>query len=186
MMPFNEEELIAYHLQELSPLRARAVRRALESDPELAAESEAIAETLRAFSSHEPVPQIDEAELAKYSAIACRAVTCTPQLQLALGFCRRCRVRGDRCSSPGAVSVALCCVAGFDGRRPCADDTVIHRSCALRGSPHGDLRIARSPGSPAALQRASRTIDHGSGGRDRRRSCDGCASGFSRTRFDRG
>lgn len=69
MMPFNpehnEEQLIAYHLQELSPLRARAVRRALESDPELAAESEAIAETLRAFSSHEPVPQIDEAMLER-------------------------------------------------------------------------------------------------------------------------
>ncbi|HEY1744933.1 MAG TPA: hypothetical protein VGG18_17315 [Granulicella sp.] len=65
MMPFNEEQLIAYHLQELSPLRARAVRRALESDPELAAESQAIAETLRAFSSHEPLPQIDEAMLER-------------------------------------------------------------------------------------------------------------------------
>ena len=69
MMPFNpehnEEQLIAYHLHELSPLRARAVRRALELDPELAAESEAIAETLRAFSSHEPAPQIDQAMLER-------------------------------------------------------------------------------------------------------------------------
>ena len=69
MMPFNpehnEEELIAYHLHELSPLRARAVRLALERDPELAAESEEIAKTLRAFSSHEPVPQIDAAMLER-------------------------------------------------------------------------------------------------------------------------
>jgi anti-sigma factor RsiW len=65
MMPFSEEELIAYHLHELSPLRARAVRRALERDPELAVESEAIAETLRVFSSHEPVPQIDAAMLER-------------------------------------------------------------------------------------------------------------------------
>ncbi|MBB5065351.1 hypothetical protein [Granulicella mallensis] len=63
-MPFDPErdetQLIAYHLNELSPLRARAVRRALERDPELAAESEAIAATLRAFKSHGPLPVVDE------------------------------------------------------------------------------------------------------------------------------
>lgn len=48
-MKIDENELIAYHLDELSPLRKRAVRSALERDAALAAESEEIAETLRAF-----------------------------------------------------------------------------------------------------------------------------------------
>jgi len=61
----DEAELIAYHLRELSPLRQRAVRRALESDAELAAESEAIAETLRAFGGEGASPVVDEAVLER-------------------------------------------------------------------------------------------------------------------------
>jgi len=64
MKNIDEAELIAYHLRELSPLRQRAVRRALESDAALAAESEAIAETLRAFGSG-PLPVVDEAVLER-------------------------------------------------------------------------------------------------------------------------
>ena len=49
MKPFDDKDLIAYHLHELSPRRARALERALQTDPSLAAESEAYAATLRAF-----------------------------------------------------------------------------------------------------------------------------------------
>lgn len=49
MKPFDEEDLIAYHLHELSPRRARALQRELRANPQLAAESEAFAATLRAF-----------------------------------------------------------------------------------------------------------------------------------------
>ena len=49
MKPFGEEDLIAYHLHELSPRRARALQRELQANPQLAAESEAFAATLRAF-----------------------------------------------------------------------------------------------------------------------------------------
>jgi len=60
----DENELIAYHLRELSPLRMRAVRAALERDATLAAESEEIAETLRAFGGG-PAPVVDEAMLER-------------------------------------------------------------------------------------------------------------------------
>jgi hypothetical protein len=63
-MTINENELIAYHLDELSPLRKRAVRLALERDAALAVESEEIAETLRAFSGG-PAPVVDEALLER-------------------------------------------------------------------------------------------------------------------------
>jgi anti-sigma factor RsiW len=61
-MTFNESDLIAYQLHELSPRRARAIRRALAVDPALAAEAEAIAYTLRAFAPP-PAPVVDAALL---------------------------------------------------------------------------------------------------------------------------
>jgi len=60
MKTFNEEDLIAYHLGELSWLRQRQLRSALETDAGLAAESEVIAETLRAFGT-EAAPVVDDA-----------------------------------------------------------------------------------------------------------------------------
>jgi len=64
MTTFTEDDLIAYHLGELSWLRRRQLRSALEKDAALAAESEAIAETLRAFGA-EPAPVVDEAMLER-------------------------------------------------------------------------------------------------------------------------
>ena len=61
---FSEEDLIAYHLRELPRLRSWSLRRALERDPELAAESEAIAETLRVFRDA-PTPAVNEAALER-------------------------------------------------------------------------------------------------------------------------
>jgi anti-sigma-K factor RskA len=60
----DENELIAYHLGELSPLRKRAVQAALEKDDVLAAESAEIAETLRAFASG-PAPVADTAMMER-------------------------------------------------------------------------------------------------------------------------
>ena len=59
MNSFDENDLIAYQLHELSPLRERAIRRALKLNPELAAELEGIAAMLRAFSSPEALPLVD-------------------------------------------------------------------------------------------------------------------------------
>lgn len=64
MKPFNDEDLIAYHLHELAPRRARALEHALRTDPLLAAEFEAYAATLRAFKSDTPVA-MDEKVLAR-------------------------------------------------------------------------------------------------------------------------
>jgi hypothetical protein len=64
MKNFSEDDLIGYHLGELSWLKRRQVRSALEKDAALAAESEAIAETLRAFGG-EPAPVVDEAMLER-------------------------------------------------------------------------------------------------------------------------
>lgn len=64
MKTFREEDLIAYHLGELSWWKARLLRRRLEVDAELDAESEEIAATLRAFSS-DLVPEISEAVLER-------------------------------------------------------------------------------------------------------------------------
>lgn len=61
---FSEDDLIAYHLHELPRLRAWSLKRALERDTELAAESEAIAATLRVFCDA-PTPAVDEAMLER-------------------------------------------------------------------------------------------------------------------------
>lgn len=60
MKIFTEDDLIAYHLNELPWMRRRQLRKALEKDAALAAESEAIAETLRAFGA-DAAPVVDEA-----------------------------------------------------------------------------------------------------------------------------
>lgn len=64
MKPFDDKDLIAYHLGELSPRRARALERALQRSPSLAAESEAFAATLRAFKGGEQL-RVGEEELAR-------------------------------------------------------------------------------------------------------------------------
>lgn len=62
---FDQNDLIAYHLHELSPRRYRALRRALELNPALAAESEAIASTLRALHTGQQIPTLDAAILER-------------------------------------------------------------------------------------------------------------------------
>jgi hypothetical protein len=64
MKTFSEEELIAYHLGELSWWKQRLLRHRLEVDADLATESEEIAATLRAFSS-DPAPVASEALLER-------------------------------------------------------------------------------------------------------------------------
>lgn len=64
MKAFREEDLIAYHLGELSWWKEKILRHRLEVDAKLAAESEEIAATLRAFSS-DAVPEISEAALER-------------------------------------------------------------------------------------------------------------------------
>jgi hypothetical protein len=64
MKPTNDEELIAYHLGELSRWRRMQMRRRLERDEELAAQSEEIAATLRAFCC-DPAPVVSEAAVER-------------------------------------------------------------------------------------------------------------------------
>jgi hypothetical protein len=64
MKTFSEDDLIAYHLSELPWLRRRQLRSALGKDAALAAESEAIAETLRMFGAG-AAPAVDEAMLER-------------------------------------------------------------------------------------------------------------------------
>ncbi|QMV18749.1 hypothetical protein GOB94_08680 [Granulicella sp. 5B5] len=65
---FTQDDLIAYHLHDLSPRRARRLRRALASNTALAAESAAILATLEAFPRDEPTPALDTAGLDRYWA----------------------------------------------------------------------------------------------------------------------
>ncbi|QHN02944.1 hypothetical protein FTO74_05840 [Granulicella sp. WH15] len=60
MKPFNENDLIAYHLHELSPGRARALEQTLRVDPSLASESEAYAAMLRSFKGGVPLEISEE------------------------------------------------------------------------------------------------------------------------------
>ena len=60
MKTVGEEDLIAYHLGELSRWKAMRMRRRLERDPVLAAESEEIAATLRVFCCG-PAPAVSDA-----------------------------------------------------------------------------------------------------------------------------
>jgi hypothetical protein len=64
MKPTNDEELIAYHLGELSRWRRMQMRRRLERDEELAAQSEEIVATLRAFCC-DPAPVVSEAAVER-------------------------------------------------------------------------------------------------------------------------
>jgi hypothetical protein len=66
MSAFNQDDLIAYHLHELPWHRARALRRALRTDPVLASESDAIAATLLAFPKDEAAPPLAAAARDKY------------------------------------------------------------------------------------------------------------------------
>ncbi len=59
MKPFNETDLVAYHLNELSPRRKRALEKALREDPVLASESEAYAKMLLSFKGAIPL-DVDE------------------------------------------------------------------------------------------------------------------------------
>ncbi|MGA8940255.1 MAG: hypothetical protein WB439_13920 [Acidobacteriaceae bacterium] len=59
----EQDDLIAFHLNELPHQQVRAVHRALQSNPALQAESMAIAATLHAFPKHEPALPLDAAAL---------------------------------------------------------------------------------------------------------------------------
>lgn len=59
----NQEDLIAFHLHELSLPQERALHRVLRTNPALQAESLAIASTLRAFPKHEAALPLDAAAL---------------------------------------------------------------------------------------------------------------------------
>ncbi len=69
MKPFTDEDLIAYHLHELAPRRARALERALQVDPSLAAASEEYAATLRAFKSEAPLAVPDDVLIRNWNAV---------------------------------------------------------------------------------------------------------------------
>jgi opacity protein-like surface antigen len=64
MKPFDDKDLIAYHLHELPPRRAHALRRALAQDPALAAEYDAYAAMLDSFKQAPTFP-MDEAVFAR-------------------------------------------------------------------------------------------------------------------------
>ena len=65
MNSFDENDLIAYHLHELSPSKERAIRSALNRNTELAGQSEAIAATLRMFDKSEGIPVVDTTVLVR-------------------------------------------------------------------------------------------------------------------------
>jgi hypothetical protein len=62
----DQNDLIAFHLHELSPQQERAVRRVLHIHPGLQSESLAIASTLRAFPKHEPSLPLNAAALDRH------------------------------------------------------------------------------------------------------------------------
>jgi len=62
----DQDDLIAFHLRELSSSQERAVRRVLYTRPDLQAESIAIASTLRAFPKHEAALPLDAAALDRH------------------------------------------------------------------------------------------------------------------------
>jgi hypothetical protein len=62
----DQNDLIAYHLHQLSPHQERALRRSLQSNTVLALESAAIAETLLAFPKNELTLPIDTATLERH------------------------------------------------------------------------------------------------------------------------
>jgi hypothetical protein len=59
----DQDDLIAFHLHELSPQQERALHRVLQSNRRLQSESIAIAATLHAFPKHEPALPLDAAAL---------------------------------------------------------------------------------------------------------------------------
>jgi hypothetical protein len=62
----DQDDLIAFHLHELSSPQQRALHRVLRTNPTLQAESLAIASTLRAFPKHEAALPLDAAALDRH------------------------------------------------------------------------------------------------------------------------
>ena len=62
----DQDDLIAFHLHELSPSQERALHRVLRTNPTLQSESVAIATTLRAFPKHEAALPLDAAALDRH------------------------------------------------------------------------------------------------------------------------
>ena len=62
----DQDDLIAFHLHELSPPQERALHRVLHTSPTLQSESVAIANTLRAFPKYEPALPLDAAALDRH------------------------------------------------------------------------------------------------------------------------
>lgn len=62
----DQDDLIAFHLHELSPPQERALHRVLRTSPTLQSESVAIATTLRAFPKHEASLPLDDAALDRH------------------------------------------------------------------------------------------------------------------------
>jgi opacity protein-like surface antigen len=62
----DQDDLIAFHLHELSPQQERALHRVLRTNPTLQSESVAIATTLHAFPKHEPALPLDASALDRH------------------------------------------------------------------------------------------------------------------------
>ncbi|HEY4354829.1 MAG TPA: hypothetical protein VGN16_03705 [Acidobacteriaceae bacterium] len=118
MKNFSEEDLIAYHLNELPRLRAWMLRRELESNAELASESEAIAETLRAFRDA-PSPRVDDAMLERtWNSVRPSLAVLSPQPKRR--FVMWSAVAASTVAALGVVALLL----PMGNRTPQADGTV--------------------------------------------------------------
>jgi hypothetical protein len=78
----EQDDLIAFHLNELPHRKERALRRALQTNPGLQSESAAIATTLRAFPKHEAALPIDNAALERnWQALRTSLAPYTPTVE---------------------------------------------------------------------------------------------------------
>jgi len=161
MKTIEENELIAYHLRELSPLRMRAVRAALERDAALAAESEEIAETLRAFSGG-PSPVVDEVMLERsWQSVRPSLAVLTPEVKhhhnwrwawmLGAGLAATAVVLTmvlpvHRAAQPDVVAVNHAVTAEDAGTPSTSTNTVIQELDATRGVIAGPRRYNNRPG----------------------------------------
>jgi len=161
----DESELIAYHLRELSPLRMRAVRAALERDAGLAAESEEVAETLRAFSGG-PSPVVDEAMLERsWQSLRPSLAVLTPEVKhrswrwawmLGAGLAAAAIVLSmvlpvHHAPQPDVVAVNHAVTAGDAGAPSTSANNVIEELNATRGVVAGPRRYNNRPGPLTTL-----------------------------------
>ncbi len=143
--PIDQDDLIAFHLREISPRRERVLRRTLQTNPALALESAAIAATLLAFPKSEAALPIDAALLDRnWLALRSSLALHVPQPSASRFLSRKWSILTLATSAFAATALVL---ALHHHQQPTTVATIEHSlSTVLAGTPSANPITSLSSG----------------------------------------